>query len=133
MHNELVHMPGLLRESCCSISSLLRSTKLIFEHGIILSANNGKVIRHLDRCFWLEILCGNEAHLEMERPLRERKIFLAEVILDVKVEARLFSEHQHNVRSFQTNEFFGRRSSLVCELLIAYCSAIAQLLMQLVM
>lgn len=44
--DELVHMPCLLWKSCNAISSLFGRSKLIFEERIILSANNGKVIRH---------------------------------------------------------------------------------------
>jgi hypothetical protein len=44
MHDELIHMPSLLREPRNPISALLRSAKLIFEERVILRANYGKVI-----------------------------------------------------------------------------------------
>jgi hypothetical protein len=46
VHDELIHVPRLLWESCDAISALFSSPELILEERIILGANYGKVIGH---------------------------------------------------------------------------------------
>jgi hypothetical protein len=54
MHDELVHVPCLLGKPRNPITTLLRSPELIFEERIILCANYGKVVRHID-CEFVDV------------------------------------------------------------------------------
>jgi hypothetical protein len=53
VHDELIHMSCLLREPCDAISTLLSCSKLVLKERIVLSANNGKVIRHCCRVLFM--------------------------------------------------------------------------------
>lgn len=46
MQDELVHVARLLRKPGEAVAALLRSAKLILEEGVVLRADDGKVIGH---------------------------------------------------------------------------------------
>lgn len=50
MQNKLVQVSELVCESGLPIAALFRCTEFVFKEGIILGANNGKVVAHYGRC-----------------------------------------------------------------------------------
>ena len=47
MYDELIHMLCLVSKACNAISTHFRRAKVQLEEGIVASANNGEVVRHL--------------------------------------------------------------------------------------
>lgn len=47
VQDELVQVAGLVREARLPIAALLRGAELVLEEGVVLGADNGKVVGHV--------------------------------------------------------------------------------------